>query len=797
MERRRSSLRGWISELIQAPGTANVSRFEQVAGEIIVQAEALEFLPLEQLSTEVAGLADSLAEELDHAPDRRMSRRRVHAKQAQPLTRFFSLASEIARRTLGLVPYEVQVLAALNMVHGRAVDMKTGEGKTLVGFLASGTFAVSGRSVHVLTANDYLAQRDAAAAAPFFEALGLTVAAVTPEMSVDERRAGYRADVVYATIHQVGFDLLRDRLRYPDDATRLEPAHLAPRLDVAIIDEIDAVLIDDAMVPLVLAGEAPQQGPAPEIFGAVRELQPGADFTVGADQRSASFTESGLRRLELLLGSINLYAPEHEELLTWANLALHAEALMRRDEHYTVEGGRIHLVSESRGRITQQQRWPDGLQEAVEIKEGLAVSASSQILDQVLVESVARRYETLTGMSGTAAEVAERLQEDLGVLTGTIPLHRELQRVDHADRLFLTLAQRDAAAADRVRAYWESGQPVLVGTTSVRASEEFARLLTERGVPAAVLNAKNDAEEARIIASAGESGRVTVSTQMAGRGVDILLDDSAVRAGGLVTVGLGRYASSRLDNQLRGRAGRQGDPGESIFFTSLEDPVVAEHLIVETFPEADQQSGEIFDREYRHIYAHAQRIAEGKLFELHRTTRSYSEIIDRQRAAWLRLRGQILDAAALPDLELTRDVLHGLPEHARTRWSHPDSTRFLHHVLLFHVDSAWSDHLALLQETREGIHLRALGRQHPLDEFSLLAGQAYAELRERLVTESAAALAAAAPDAADLQDLGLRRPSSTWTYMVTDTPFGSGTDHLIERFTKATRKFLPRAVRYR
>ncbi|MFI5911538.1 accessory Sec system translocase SecA2 [Dactylosporangium sp. NPDC051541] len=751
----------------QEPGTANLRRFDPLVGAVVRERAALRELDDRALS-ERAGLTA----ELKPADD-------------GDLVRFLAVASEVARRRLRLEPFEVQLLAAASMLRGHVVDMETGEGKTLVGFLVAAGLAVSGRRVHVLSANDYLAGRDARAGAPLFAAFGLSCAAVVDGLDDADRRAAYGRDVVYATVHQVGFDLLRDRQRI-EDGQRLVPA-----LDAAVIDEIDAVLLDDALVPLVIAGEGEPPPEEASPAGVVTAMVAGAEYEVDGERRNVSFTEAGIAALEAHFGVADLYAEEHVGLLTAAHVALHAHALMERDVHYIVAGGRVRLINDARGRVADRQRWPAGLHAAIERKEGIEVTAPAEVLDQMLVETVARGYRSITGMSGTALDASVRLAEDLDLRTGAVPTNRPGVRVDEPDRLYLTAGERDAAAAERVRAAHAAGRPVLIGTASVADSERFAALLADRGVDAVVLNAKNDAAEAEIIARAGEHAAVTVSTQMAGRGVDIRLAPRAVTAGGLLVLGLGRYDSARLDHQLRGRAGRQGDPGSSAFYTSLDDDVVTEHLVINMDPRTVDADGRVRDKRFRQIYEHAQRIAEGKLLQLHRTTRRYHTATDHHRRLLLDTRDRLLTD---PADYLTRVWPAGSDQPQR--WTSPSRRRLATEVALYHLDRAWTRHLNLLAEVREGIHLRVLGRQDPLDEFNLIAADDLRTLAHTAAAATRQTLDTASDNATTLADLGLHRPSSTWTYMVSDNPFGSEADRFFEFIGQAVRGSGPPAISY-
>ncbi|WP_134321959.1 accessory Sec system translocase SecA2 [Cumulibacter soli] len=764
----------WVRKLRQDPGTTNLRRDEALAERVAARQVEVRELTEKKFTALLAELPKTASDS---------------GLTDDWIVEYLAAASEVAHRELGLTPFKVQQLAAISMLRARVVDMATGEGKTLVGFLVAAGLATAGLRVHVLSANDYLAGRDAHEGEPLFAAFGLSSAAVIDGMSFEERAAAYGSDVVYATMHQVGFDLLRDRQR----AGGVQ--RLVPELDAAVVDEIDAVLVDDAMVPLVIAGDADAQETPAIIDHTVADMTEGEDFDVDGERRNAGFTDSGIKRLERALDVEHLYDEAHVDLLAAAHVALHAHALVDRDVHYIVSNGQVQLINDARGRVADRQRWPDGLHAAIERKEGLAVSGNAQIMDQMLVETVARAYNFLTGMSGTALEAAERLSDDLDVKIGAIPTNQPCVRVDEPDRLYVTQRQRDVAAALRVRKAHRAGQPVLVGSASIGESERFARRLGKYGVEVVVLNAKNDEAEAEIIARAGESGRVTVSTQMAGRGVDIRLDDDAHKAGGLLVVGLGRYDSPRLDQQLRGRSGRQGDPGRSVFYTCIEDPVVTEHLQLNVEPRAVEDDGLISDPKFAQHYAHAQRVAEGKMLSLHRTTRRYHEGSDQHRRTVLDTREKVLS-----DDDALRDYLQRVwPDNpkAAKRWSAESRRALARAVVLFTLDEAWTGHLNRMAEIREGIHLRALARQDPLDEFNRHAIRDFHTLGTESLERVRETLDDAPEDATTLSDLGLRRPSSTWTYLVTDNPYGAEMDRVVEAVGRAVRNGRPAAVEHK
>lgn len=690
--------------------------------------------------------------------------------------RFLAGLSVASQRTLGMTPFEVQNQAVLRLLEGDVIQMATGEGKTLVGAMAATGFALQGKRVHLITVNNYLAARDAAWMRPLVEFFGLTVSAVTEASTRDERVAAYRCDVVYAPVTEIGFDHLRDNQITSRDQTVQAAA------DVAIVDEADSVLVDEALVPLVLAGSEGTQQATGQITEAVSHLVEDEDYTIDAEGRNVFLTDDGARKVERLLGIDSLYSDEHiGTTLVRVNLALHAKALLIRDVHYIVDDGKVALVDASRGRVAELQRWPDGLQAAVESKEGLAVSEGGRILDSITLQALMRRYPLACGMTGTAVEATDQLRSFYDLHVAVIDRANELKRFDEADRIYATMEEKNAAIVDEIAHIHATGQPVLVGTHDVAESEALAEALGERGIEANVLNAKNDAEEARIIAEAGDVGRVTVSTQMAGRGTDIRLGgaderdhDKVAALGGLAVLGTARYRTARLDNQLRGRAGRQGDPGLSMFFVSLEDDIVATGGADEQFSAQPEADGRITGNRAQQFVEHCQRVTEGQLLEIHSQTWKYNKLLADHR--------DILDErrAALLDTDTAwRELSQRAPERAAELAGLPQEVleQAAREIMLFHLDAEWSEHLALMDDVRESIHLRAIARETPITEYHRIAVREFKDLANRAVDESVDTFRTVPIDAsgAHLADAGWKRPSATWTYMVSDNPLaGSG-----------------------
>ncbi|WP_099020761.1 accessory Sec system translocase SecA2 [Mycolicibacterium palauense] len=697
------------------------------------------------------------------------------------IPQFLAIAREAAERATGLRPFDVQLQGALRMLAGDVVEMATGEGKTLSGAIAAAGYALGGRHVHVISVNDYLARRDAEWMGPLLTALGLTVGWITGESSAEQRRAAYQCDVTYASVNEIGFDVLRDQL--VTDADDL----VSPNPDVALIDEADSVLVDEALVPLVLAGTTHRETPRLEIVSLVGDLTPGVDYASDTDRRNIHLTEAGAQKVEKALGGIDLYSEEHvATTLTEVNVALHAHALLQRDVHYIVRDGAVHLINASRGRIAQLQRWPDGLQAAVEAKEGIETTETGEVLDTITVQALIDRYPRVCGMTGTAMAAGEQLRQFYKLGVSPIAPNTPNIREDEVDRVYITAASKMDAIIEHIAEVHETGRPVLVGTHDVAESEELHERLLKRGVPAVVLNAKNDAEEAEVIAEAGALRTVTVSTQMAGRGTDIRLggsdadDHSADHAkvaelGGLHVVGTGRHNTERLDNQLRGRAGRQGDPGSSVFFASWEDEVVVSHLDPGKLPNETDEDGRIVSPKAASLLDHAQRVAEGRLLDVHANTWRYNQLIAQQRAIIVDRRNTLLSTATARDelKELAPERYEQLAETV----SEEELERICRLIMLYHLDRGWADHLAFLADIRESIHLRALGRQNPLDEFHRMAVDAFASLAADAVEAAQQTFETAdvLTDEPGLDLSKLARPTSTWTYMVHDNPLQDDT----------------------
>ncbi|MFG2049863.1 accessory Sec system translocase SecA2 [Micromonospora sp. NPDC048935] len=730
----------------------------------------VDLAPLEKLLPAIEARADDLAA-LDDAELTEAAGAAVGYEE------ICAVGREAARRGLDQRPYDVQLIGAMSLLSGKVAEMATGEGKTLTATIAAyGHVRLGNGPVHVLTINDYLARRDAQWMEPVYTLLGLTVGWVNEASTPQERREAYACDVTYVSVSEAGFDYLRDQL-VTDVADRVQP-----ELATAIVDEADSIMIDEARVPMVLAGAVPgEQDPVHAAAALVRGLRKGKHYTVAEDGRSVAFTSAGLAAVEAKLG-IDLYDEEHVTQLSAVHVALHAHALLNRDVDYIVRDGSVELVDEMRGRVAQRRRWPDGLQAAVEAKEGLDATAEGEVLGTIAVQAYIALYPKVCGMTATAVLVGDQLREFFGLEVAVIPPNTPCIREDEPDRIYATRAERDEALIDEIQRWHAKGRPMLIGTLDVKESEGLAAGLNAAGVPCVVLNAKNDDEEAAIIAEAGAYGAVTVSTQMAGRGVDIRLGGSdqsdqerVAELGGLYVIGSGRHDSRRVDDQLRGRAGRQGDPGGSVFLVSLEDDLVVRHAADSVPPSPRMNAdGLVTDEQVDYAVEHAQRVAEGVNHEIHRNTWRYSVVIEQQRKALAARRERLLtsDVAAVMLLEKAPEKASEMDEDLLARVARS--------IALYHLDRLWAEHLAELSEVREGVHLRALGRLDPLDEFHRAAVPAFNDLIPEIEARTLATFNETEFDEDWQPDGGtLVRPTATWTYLVHDNPFGSELDRLI------------------
>ncbi len=660
---------------------------------------------------------------------------RLRFHEAHDAAESIAVVVEAARRAIGLEMFDVQVRGALAMAAGRIVEMQTGEGKTLACTPAVAWYARAGRGVHVMTVNDYLARRDAAWMGGIYRLLGFSVGCIQQGMGPAERRRAYECDITYATANEVGFDYLRDQIALRPEEQVHRPFH------AAVIDEADSILIDEARIPLILAGgEVDEEVLARRVDPIVRRFARGVHFTLDEYGRNIALAEEGAQRVEGAMGGGNLYAERNLPLYTAVHNAIHAHFLLRRDVDYVVKGEAIESVDQFKGRIAQDRRWPAGLHTAIEAKEGVPFRRQGRVLGSMTLQNLVALYPEVCGMTGTAATQAEEFRTCYGMEVEVIPTHRPVIRADEPDLVFATRQEKEQAVVEEIRRVHAAGQPVLVGTASVAESERLSVALGE--VPHFVLNARNEEEEAAIVSRAGEPGAVTVSTNMAGRGVDIRLGEGVAELGGLYVIGMNRHESRRIDHQLRGRSGRQGDPGRSRFFISREDDLMVQHGIENVKLHHDAES--------------IQRLVEGQNLEIRRFLSKYESVIEGQRQH-IQERRQAILTGDLPELERL--------------------------VSLTTIDDLWSDHLAGVAELRAGVHWFSYGGRDPLHEYLTRVDTMYRELEQRLDAEIAGRL-----EEAQSKGLDPAQRGATWTYLTTDRPFGDWTERVLRGILRKTRK---------
>jgi preprotein translocase subunit SecA len=775
----------------------------------------------------------------------------------------FAVCREAARRTLRMRHFDVQLIGGMVLHEGKIAEMATGEGKTLVATLPAYLNALTGKGVHIVTVNDYLAKRDAQWMGPLYHALGLSVGVIqheasftydpvyaTPDIRMTalrpiDRRAAYLCDITYGTNNEFGFDYLRDNMRFS-----LEEL-VQRNLHYAIVDEVDSILIDEARTPLIISGPAEEstelyfkidriipklKRAATIVEGKLSEIeeQREGDFIVDEKSKAVSLTEQGIASCERLLNVDNLYDPQHIMVLHHVQQGLRAHALYKRDVDYVVKDGEVIIVDEFTGRMMPGRRWSDGLHQAVEAKEGVKIERENQTLATITFQNYFRMYEKLAGMTGTAETEAEEFAKIYKLDVTVIPTNRTLIRVNHPDVVYKTEREKFNAVAEDIIKRHEKGQPVLVGTVSIEKSEALSKLLKKRGVRHEVLNAKYHEREAEIVAQAGRESAVTIATNMAGRGTDILLggnpdflsteilrkkglepataaaEDRAaalaearrvtdpehqrvVELGGLHIVGTERHESRRVDNQLRGRSGRQGDPGSSHFYLSLEDDLLrifGSQRIQRIMERLGMEEGEPIEHKLvTRAIATAQKRVENHNFEIRKHLLEYDDVMNKQREIIYGMRRQILDGESQADTigEWVEDLVAGTLDGYAAEGAHPDDwdlgglTEALHrqfdvkiapaqyeeivsreglaelvseavkeryaqrerelgeelmralerHEMLIVIDTQWKDHLLSIDHLKEGIGLRGYGQRDPLTEYKKEAFDLFQDMVER------------------------------------------------------------------
>jgi preprotein translocase subunit SecA len=764
----------------------------------------------------------------------------------QLLPEAFAVVREAGRRVLGMRHFDVQLIGGMVLHSGKIAEMKTGEGKTLVATLPSYLNALSGRGVHVITVNDYLARRDAEWMGRIHRFLGLSVGVIVHGLTDAQRKAAYACDITYGTNNEFGFDYLRDNMKFSLNDYVQREHHFA------IVDEVDSILIDEARTPLIISGPSEVSS---ELYYTVNRIIPmlkkgeviehrdeklgrkvkeyTGDYTIDEKAKSATLTEQGVLRVEKLLNVDNLYDPQHIEILHHVNQALKAHALFKRDVDYVVKDGEVMIVDEFTGRLMPGRRWSDGLHQAVEAKEGVKIENENQTLATITFQNYFRMYQKLSGMTGTADTEAAEFHQIYKLDVVVIPTNRPMQRQDMADVIYKTEMEKFKAVVEDVEQSHAAGQPVLVGTISIEKSELLSEMLRKRGVPHNVLNAKQHEREAEIVAQAGRKGAVTIATNMAGRGTDIILGgnpemlakreaqgqedpetalpallekyrtlcatekEQVLAAGGLYICGTERHESRRIDNQLRGRSGRQGDPGKSRFYMSLEDDLLrifGSHRVAFVMDKLKLPEGEPIEHGMiSRAVENAQKKVEGHNFEIRKHLIEYDDVMNKQReviytqrrevlggegvretvesivlemvedvvatfcpektpvAEWnwdslaLDMFDQFMIEPRLPEIDrnLTRKALEEtLKEQVMARLAEKEeefTTPVMEHLmkvlLLQTIDQQWKDHLLSIDHLKEGIGLRGYAQRNPKEEYKREAYRLFMEMMGRIRQE--------------------------------------------------------------
>ena len=685
------------------------------------------------------------------------------------LPEVFALVREASTRVLGMRHYDVQLLGAMALHNGKIAEMKTGEGKTLVATLAVILNSLEGKGVHVVTVNDYLAKRDAEWMGRLYNFLGLSVGVIVAGLSDEQRKEAYGADITYGTNNEFGFDYLRDNMKFYAEQLVQRGHHYA------IVDEVDSILIDEARTPLIISGASDESTDLyQKVDEVVRTLEKEKHYTVDEKGKTASLTDEGVLYVEEQLGIENLYDTANITVQHHVLQSLKAHTVFRRDVDYIVKDDQVVIVDEFTGRLMAGRRFSEGLHQALEAKEHVTVAAENQTLASITFQNYFRMYDKLSGMTGTADTEAVEFAQIYGLEVSTIPPNRPMVSKDMPDRIYRTRREKMQAIIQAIKELHATGQPVLVGTISIETSELISQLLKREGVPHSVLNAKHHAQEAEIVAQAGQAGKVTIATNMAGRGTDIKLGEGVVELGGLHILGTERHESRRIDNQLRGRSGRQGDPGSSRFYLSLEDDLMrlfGSDRLSGLMQKLGMQEGEpIENNMVSRAIENAQKRVEGHHFEIRKTLLDYDNVMNQQRTVIYSLRRDLMQE---PDLEpilneylsdLLDDMYAGLEvskaardiedeKPVRARLSEvmnidrvlpgdaPLPTReeaqelvlsimaqlreeagplyadLLRYFLLEELDRGWKEHLRNMDFLRDGIGLRGYGQRDPKLEY--------------------------------------------------------------------------------
>jgi preprotein translocase subunit SecA len=733
--------------------------------------------------TKVAEQVDSLASDIAKLTDEQLRGKTQEFKDRVAkgeslddlLVEAFAVVREGAKRVLGMFPYPVQIMGGASLHEGNISEMKTGEGKTLTATMPVYLNALAGKGVHVVTVNEYLASRDANEMGQLYEFLGLTVGLNLNGLSKEEKQAAYAADITYSTNNELGFDYLRDNMVLYKEQKVQRP------LFYAVIDEVDSILIDEARTPLIISGTAQKSAQLYIQANAfVRNLKKDEDYTYDEKTKGVQLTEQGMTKAERAFGIENLFDITHVALNHHITQALKAHASMHLDVDYVVQDGEIVIVDQFTGRLMKGRRYSDGLHQAIEAKEGLEIQNESMTLATITFQNYFRMYEKLAGMTGTAKTEEEEFRNIYNMNVVVIPTNKPIARDDRADLIYASMDGKFRAVVEDIAERYKKGQPVLVGTVAIETSEIISNYLSKKGVPHNVLNAKNHGREAEIIADAGKAGSVTIATNMAGRGTDIKLGEGVKEVGGLAVIGTERHESRRIDNQLRGRSGRQGDPGVTQFYLSMEDELMrrfgSDNMknMMQKLGMDDTQP--IQSKMVSKAVESAQKRVEGNNFDARKQLLSYDDVLRQQREIIYSQRNEVLESENLRDIvekmiltSLERNVQAYAPNMSdEEEWNLTGLIDYINGNLLFEgditvndlrgkdseemvetifakvkerynekeemlqseqmrefekvivlraVDSKWMDHIDAMDQLRQGIHLRAYGQNDPLREY--------------------------------------------------------------------------------
>ncbi|MGP4078920.1 preprotein translocase subunit SecA [Pseudalkalibacillus sp. R45] len=765
---------GLLKKMFSTGNERHIARLQKYADEVDALGPEMEKLSHEQLKAKTDEFKSRLekGETLDDI-----------------LIEAFAVVREAATRVLGLRPYPVQIMGAVSLHEGNISEMKTGEGKTLVATLPVYLNALTGKGVHVVTVNEYLAARDAEEMGQLYNYLGLSVGLNVTGLSKEEKKEAYNADITYATNNELGFDYLRDNMVLYREEMVQRP------LNFAIVDEVDSILIDEARTPLIISGNAAKSTELYRIANQfIHQLKKDEDYTLDIKTKNVQLTEEGMSKAESFFRVENLFDISNVSINHHINQALKAHVIMHRDTDYVVQDDEVVIVDPFTGRLMAGRRYSDGLHQAIEAKEGLQIQRESMTLATITFQNYFRMYNKLAGMTGTAKTEEEEFRNIYNMNVVVIPTNKPIARIDNADYIYKTQEGKFRAVVNEIAERHKKGQPVLVGTVAVETSELIAQMLKKKGVPYNVLNAKNHGREAQIIEDAGQQGAVTIATNMAGRGTDIKLGEGVIELGGLHIIGTERHESRRIDNQLRGRSGRQGDPGSSQFYISMEDELMrrfaSDNMLAMMDRLGMEEDQPLESKMVTKAVETAQKRVEGHNFDARKQLLQYDDVMRQQREIIYAQRAEVLDSETLreivermikstveriveahtPEEEVPEDWdLKAIIDYANGTFMHegavtekdikgkereeiidvfmekvkeeydrkeaqldPEQMREFEKVIVLRsVDRKWMDHIDAMDQLRQGIHLRAYGQNDPLREYQFEGFQMF----ETMVSE--------------------------------------------------------------